>query len=48
MIEARARRRAEDLCQAELRRRISAERIIEHLRAELEERRKDLIGRTAC
>lgn len=42
MIEARARRRAEELYQAELSRRISGEKIIEDLRKELEERQKDL------
>lgn len=36
-MEARARRRAEELYHAELRRRISAEEIIEDLRTKLEE-----------
>lgn len=36
-IEARARRRAEERYQAELTRRISAEKIIKDLRMELEE-----------
>ena len=51
-IEARARRRAEELYQTELSRRISAEKIIEDLRTELEERQKerqkDLSGWTTC
>ena len=51
-IEARARRRAEELSQTELSRRISAEKIIEDLRTELEERQKerqkDLSGWTTC
>ena len=49
MIEARGRRRAEDLYQAELSRRISAEKMIDDLQAELERKveqahTKDLIG----
>ncbi|KAG9314488.1 hypothetical protein JVU11DRAFT_5285 [Chiua virens] len=41
-MEARARGRAEELYQEELRRRIAAEKVIEELRAELEKREKDL------
>jgi len=37
VMEARARRRAEELYQGELRRRISAEKIIEDLRTKLKE-----------
>lgn len=43
-MEARARRRAEELYQAELSRRVSAEKIIEELRTQLEEKQKDLSG----
>lgn len=42
VIEARARRRAEELYQAELSRRISAEKSIADLQTRLEERQKDL------
>ena len=48
MIEARARRRAEELYQAELSRRISAEKTIEDLRTELQEKHKDLPGNLTC
>lgn len=41
MMEARARRRAEELYQTELSRRISAEKIVEDLRTKLENRQKD-------
>ncbi|KAF8140106.1 hypothetical protein EV363DRAFT_1393027 [Boletus edulis] len=44
VMEARARRKAEELYQTELRRRISAEKTIEDLRTELEGKQKDLAG----
>ena len=47
-MEARARRRAEELFQAELSRRIFAEKIIEELRTKLEEQQKDLSGKPTC
>lgn len=47
-MEARTRRRAEVLYQEELGRRISAEKTIEHLRTELEEKLKDLSGKPTC
>jgi hypothetical protein len=47
-MEARARRRAEELYQAELSRRVSADKIIEELRTKLEEKQKDLSGKPTC